>query len=98
MNLAETALKAAQGSDTEQFLDHIAWTDVIRPKLADMREVLTKELVGAVLTPSSTAAQNKEQIAGKIHGIDFVIRTIEALVREGRNASKALASQNIAIK
>lgn len=94
--IAETALKAAQGADTQDFLDHIAWTDVIKPKLLETRELLTKELVGAVLSPKPS--ENKEQIAGKIHGIDHVIRTIEQLVREGKQASKVLAAQNISLK
>lgn len=96
MNLADTALKAAQGSDTEQFLDHIAWTDVICPKLLERRDILTKELVDSVL--NATSSSNKEQVAGCIHGIDFAIRTIEALVREGRNASATLRSHNISLK
>lgn len=97
--LSDIALKSAYGIDTEDFLDHIAWTEVILPRLTSMRDNLTKELVGAVLSPNTSKPnENKEQIAGKIHGIDYVIRTIESIVREGRQATKVLQSQNITLK
>lgn len=95
MSLQSTALTAAYGADTENFLDHIAWDEVIHPKLKRDVELLTRQLVDATLTTGGATKDTKEQIAGKIFGIHHAIKTIQTLVKEGRHAKEVLASQNI---
>lgn len=95
MNLSETAVKAAKGSDTSEFLHHIAWTDVIEPKLLTAREALTRELVQATLNPGPKACA--PEIAGKINGIDWLRNELVRLISEGREASATLGRMNISI-
>ncbi len=95
MDLHKTAESAAMGADVQDWLDHIAWTDAIEPRLLATREALTRELVQATLNPGpkSSAAE----VAGKIAGIDFVRAEISRLVREGRDAQKTLARLNVSL-
>lgn len=86
---------AAQGIDTEDFLRHIAWTDVVKPELERAKRILADRLVQAVLKPLAEGQESQPQIAGKLFGIDFAIRTIEDIVRKGRLAGGALAEVNI---
>lgn len=96
MNIPETAVRAAKGQDTQDWLDHIAWTDVIEPKLLATRDSLTRELVQATLNPKpgSCAAE----VAGKINGIDFVRTEIQRLVRDGRAAASDLRQRGISLQ
>lgn len=94
-NYTQTVLTAAQGQDTEDFLEHIGWTDVLRPKLLAAKEILTKQLVDLTLSKPDPANENREQIAGKLWGIDWVIKQIETHVSRGRSASAELAKANI---
>jgi hypothetical protein len=91
-------LKAAQGIDTQDLLNHIAWTDVVRPRLDEAKAALTKRLVEATLKPLDPREESREQLAGKLWGIDFVITTLERILREGANAKDFLARQNIFIQ
>lgn len=95
MNIKLAALKAAQGIDTEDFMSHIAWDEVILPKLLETREILTRQLVDSVLNPNKDGIDNREQIAGKINGIDFTIGLFQKTVREGREARSEMSSRNI---
>lgn len=92
------AVKNAQGIDTEDFLSHIAWTDVVKPRLELLQVQLTKKLVDNVLTPTQLGAESREQIAGRLYGINFIINEFEKIVREGRNAGEALAERHIYLK
>lgn len=96
MNIPETAVRAAKGIDTADWLDHIAWTDCIEPKLLATRDALTKELVQATLNPGPQA--KPAELAGKIAGIDFVRAEIVRLVRDGRSASDDLRQRGISLK
>ncbi len=93
MTIQETALAAAQGIDTEDFLNHIAWDEVILPRLRETREALTRELVQAVLNPAK--GTDMATIAGKVAGIDYTIALLLRLVREGKTARTTLQEQNI---
>ena len=95
MTIAETAVKAAKGSDVQQWLDHIAWTDVIEPKLLTAREALTRELVQATLNPGPKACA--PEIAGKINGIDWLRAELLRLIKDGKEASAVLGRMNVSI-
>jgi len=88
-------LKAAQGLDTQDLLNHIAWTDVIKPKLDEAKLLLTKQLVDATLNPQQPNSQTREQIAGRLWGIDYIITSFEKVLREGARAKELLAEQNL---
>ena len=49
MTTQEVATIAAKGIDTADFLDHIAWTEVIKPALEGAKAKLTKQLVDTIL-------------------------------------------------
>lgn len=95
MNHTNTATLAAKGLDTEDFLDHIAWTDVILPALMKDREALTRALVDLTLRPPTQASESREQLAGKIFGIDHVVARITKIVKDGHAAGAELASHNL---
>lgn len=95
MSDLSTAVTAYQGQDTLDLLDHIAWTDVLRPKLEQHRKYLTDKLVSATLSAPQPNSESKEQIAGKLYGIQFMINTIEKVLRAGANAKAALAEENL---
>lgn len=97
-SIQEIATTAAKGIDTEDFLDHIAWTAVIKPKLDGAKALLTKKLVDAVLQGTPVEEGSKERIAGQIYGIDYVIREIEGIVTKGREAEKLLMQAGIGLQ
>ena len=94
MTHQEIAVRAYQGADTRDLLNHIAWTDVIKPELLKAKEFYTKELVTGVLEATSKSG-SREQIAGRIYGIDFVIKVLENVLRNGKLAEDLLAQENL---
>ena len=99
MTTQEVATIAAKGIDTADFLDHIAWTEVIKPALEGAKAKLTKQLVDTIwAAPAPNQAltdASRERIAGQIFGIDYAIKEIENIVRRGREAEKELAAEGI---
>lgn len=93
--MKNTALSAAQGIDTRDLLNHIAWTDVIKPQITTAKTFLTERLVSATLHGQQPGAETREQIAGKLYGIDYVEKMLEKILREGARAEGELASQNL---
>lgn len=93
-----TALKAAQGMDLQDLLNHIAWTDVIQPQLVEAKSILTKRLVDATLQPQQPNSESREQLAGKLYGIVFMENMLAKILREGAGARETLASQNLFIQ
>ena len=83
MNNAELALKIAQAEDTQDLLNHIAWTDVVKPKLLKDKEIWEKTLVAHLLGAPLPEGQTKEQLAGKIYGINYTIEYLENILRTG---------------
>lgn len=95
MKYEETCLAAAQGIDTLDLLDHIAWTDVLRPQLDKAREALTRRLVDLTLRPTKDGEETREMIAGKLWGLEWVTKLIEEILRRGGDAKSALAAVNM---
>lgn len=89
------ALKAAYGEDTMDLLNHLAWTDIIKPRLEEARITFTNQLVTATLKPQVEGAETREQIAGKLYGITYIIQVLERILKEGANAREVLAQQNL---
>lgn len=94
-SIESLATKAAKALDTKDLLDHIAWTNVIKPQLDEARKQLSDMLVKSVLAPQNPLTESKEQIAGKLYGIEFISSRIERILREGELAERDLASRNI---
>lgn len=92
------ALKAAQGIDTKDLLDHIAWTDVIQPQIVQAKAILTNRLVAATLNAPKPGDETREQIAGRLYGIGFIEKVIEKILKEGDSGARELASQNLFIQ
>lgn len=86
-------LVAAQGDDTEDFLQHIAWTDVIMPKFEADKATLTRRLMQSILQPLNPQEESREQLAGKLFGIEYAIKVITDIVGEGRKAQRSLLQQ-----
>lgn len=95
-------LDAAKAQDLEDLLDHIAWTDVIRPALYKTRDDLTQQLVSSTLgvpvqiqTITGPVDVSREQLAGKIFGINYIISMFEKLLQRGEIAAKQLKELGI---
>jgi hypothetical protein len=71
-------------------LDHSGWIDIIRPRLEEHKTAYRSQLVNSVLgAPVVThdgIVVSSEQLAGRIYGIDYAIRTIENIIRNGQRA------------
>lgn len=91
------ALKAAYGEDTMDLLDHIAWTDVVKPKLEEARKIFTEQLVSVTLRPQKEGTETREQLAGKLYGISYIINVFEKILKEGHEARTILAKDNFFI-
>ncbi len=89
--LGITVLK---GHDTAEFLEHIAWEELILPALRADQKIISEQLVGAVLG-TAKSAESQHQLAGKVWGIEWTIKRIEEFVREGERAREALAQRNL---
>lgn len=89
------ALKAAYGEDTMDLLNHLAWTDIIKPRLEEARVTFTNQLVSSTLRPQPEGAETKEQIAGKLYGIMYITQIMERILKEGANARDILAKENM---
>ena len=95
MPTTNLALKAAYGEDTMDLLNHLAWTDIVKPRLEEARLAFTNQLVSSTLRPQAADAETKEQIAGKLYGIMFITNIFEKILREGANAREVLAKENL---
>lgn len=94
-NLHDLATAAAKGSDAADFLDHIAWTEVIEPQLLREREALMQELVQATLSPNPKT--NAALAAGKIAGLDWFRHRLAQLIREGKDAAATMGRLNVSL-
>ncbi len=90
MTHQEQLISAAKAEDTYDLLNHIAWTDVIKPKLElqvhQWSAMLVNEALGSPLPPGKT----REQIAGMAYGVQHIIRLFEQIIRDGERAVLAL--------
>ncbi len=95
MTTANTALAAAQGLDTYDLLQHIAWTDVVKPQLEEAKATFTHQLVSATLRSQVPGEDTREMLAGKLFGINYIITTFEKTLKKGQQAREALAKENL---
>ena len=97
MDPHDNLVAAAKAEDTFDLLQHIAWTYVLKPKLFIVREQYSKALVSHLLGSPLPEGLTKEQLAGRIYGIDFIIATIESVLTRGEKAVAELNSHGISL-
>lgn len=90
-------VSAAKAEDTESLLNHIAWTDVVRPELLRRREMWAKMLVTSTLGTSLPEGTTREMLAGRILGIDDVISLLEKILRDGARAVEMLRTEQYSL-
>lgn len=93
----EEAIKAAQAEDLGDLLNHIAWTDVLRPRLQAASQQYQDLLVNSVLGAPLPPGMSREQIAGICNGIKYLTTLIEKVLRDGERAAKNLQFEGISI-
>ena len=88
-------VKAAKGRDLNDLLNHIAWTDVVKPKLSELKDYYSKLLVSSLLggTDISKYPLTPTQLAGRVEGIDFIFVFLEGVLREGDKATATLQQE-----
>jgi hypothetical protein len=100
MTNPQRAEAAAKREDLGNLLDHIAWTDVVKPILQKRREAFSSMLVQTILgATAQDGAQpyTKEQLAGAIYGIDQITSIIEKILKDGEKALAELRQQNLTL-
>lgn len=90
MTHQEQLLAAAKAEDTYNLLNHIAWTDVIRPRLQGQVEIYSRMLVNEALGSPLPPGRTREQIAGMAFGINEICKLFEQILRDGERALAAL--------
>lgn len=95
-------IDAYKADDLEDLLHHIAWTDTVQPALRKERDLLTRALVNSTLglpvqakTSSGVVEVTREQLAGKIYGIDYITTLLEKILTRGETAEKHLKDLGI---
>ena len=91
MTHADQVLAVAQAEDTADLLNHIAWTDVVKPKLEAAVKAWSTMLVNEAMGIPLPAGLTREQIAGKCFGVSFISGVLEKVLKDGE---KALADLN----
>lgn len=93
-----------KAQDLSDLLDHLAWTDTVRPALLRERDALTSQLVNSTLglpvqsqTVTGPVEITREQLAGKIFGINYIITLFEKLLQRGAVAERQLKELGINI-
>lgn len=96
---------AYKAEDLDSLLDNIAWTDTIQPALLRERDVLTRALVSSTLglpvqtkTSAGVVETSREQLAGKIYGIDYIMSFFEKILTRGEVAEKAMREIGINVR
>jgi hypothetical protein len=102
MKTQTSFIDAYKAEDLSDLLDHIAWTDTVRPALLRERDSLTRALVNSTLglpiqakTVAGPVEVTREQLAGKIYGIDYILTMFEKLLAKGRVAEQQLKELGI---
>lgn len=90
-------IAAAKAEDTYNLLNHIAWTDVILPKLQQQVTQYSALLVNEALGAPLPGKLTREQVAGMAYGINYIATLFEKILREGERALTSLNSEGISI-
>jgi hypothetical protein len=103
--LTDRAISVAKAKDLEDLLDHIAWTDTLRPALVDFKNVLASQLVQVTLghpievqtSSGNSVPISREQLAGQIYGIDWLMKFVERVLDKGHVSADELKRLGISL-
>lgn len=94
----QSRLEAVAKADAvADLLNHTGWQDIVKPALLKRRTDLTATLVNAVLGQPMPEGVTKEQLAGRVQGIDEIIKLFELILKHGREALNQLESQGFSL-
>lgn len=94
----ESLVNAAKAQDLYDLQNHIAWTDVLRPRLEEQVTAFAGQLVSEALGGKIPGGKTREQIAGIAYGIRFMITLMERILRDGVRAVDALQAEGLNLK
>lgn len=98
MTLNEQRLiNVAQAEDTYDLLQHIAWTDVLKPRLEKEKSNALEQIGAYHLGTKLPEGISVEQIAGRAYGINYVIKLIEVVLSRGAKALDEIQSSGLNI-
>jgi hypothetical protein len=89
---------AAKSRDLTDLLDHLAWTDVLKPALDREKSLLSSRLTSATLGTAQSEELTPQQLAGMYYGIDRVTSIIEKILRQGGAAEAVLREVGLSLK
>lgn len=88
--------QVAKAEDLSDLLNHIAWTDVVLPRLQQEKErytqLLVRSVLGSPIIREDGVELTREQLAGKVEGVQFIIKLMEDIIRQGDRALRQLNS------
>lgn len=91
----------AHATDVNDFQEHVGWTLTVLPNLLKRKDLLTSALIASVLTntPANYEGREitKEQLAGYVSGIDYIIKFFQDTMKKGEKALRDFADQGIHI-
>lgn len=90
-------IAVAMAEDTYDLLSHIAWTDVIKPKLEEHEAKLGKLLVAEALGKPLPDGLTRERVAGMCYGVQYITTVLEKILRDGEAAVKNLNASGISL-
>lgn len=97
-------IDALKAEDLDNLLEHIAWSDTVKPKLLAERDRFTRLLVSSTLgvpvqteTAAGAVTITREQLAGKIFGIDYILTLFEKILTRGELAATELKKLGLSL-
>ena len=100
-NIQHKLKTIAVAEDVSNLLEHIAWTETIRPKLLAHKAAFEKLLVEAVLGQKPVMQNGQvitaEQLAGKVYGIDYILNLLQTILQQGVTASTDIQSAGFSL-
>lgn len=90
-------ITAAKAHDLWDLQQHIAWTDVIRPRLEQQIRTYSDILVGEALGAAIPGGKTREQVAGIAYGMKYMITLFEGILKDGKRALEQLESEGIRV-
>lgn len=83
--MPDSTLDLLKAQDVADWREHAGWEMVLAPAIQQHRDLLTRQLVELSLG-KQVAGLTLEQVAGKIYGIDWLIKELDTITRRGRTA------------
>lgn len=91
------ATQSMQAEDVQDLLNHIGWQGVLSPSIQKYRNNLTTLITAKILGNTNASPHSIEQLAGMIHGIDWMTKLIERVLADGHRASQVLQENGISV-